>query len=166
MAAYGPCASSKNVASTGPLPSSRVRNTTRRPDRIGGVWVATLTPATSSSERLRRRKQVARPGDAELAQHRGVELHDVAADVEAEDLQLGADAFGTGHLREPGGLGDRRGVAEVEGELDRVDRSDRQRGLGLHRRQHPRVVEVAASRVQVAFRVRRKTVSAPANPGD
>jgi hypothetical protein len=27
---------------------------TRRPDRIGGVWVATLTPATSSSALLRR----------------------------------------------------------------------------------------------------------------
>ena len=54
VAAYGPWASSKNVASTGPVPSSRVRKTTRRPDRIGGVWVATLTPATSSSALLRR----------------------------------------------------------------------------------------------------------------
>ena len=36
-----------------PLPSSRVTNTTRRPDRIGGVWVATLTPATSTSAPLR-----------------------------------------------------------------------------------------------------------------
>ena len=26
---------------------------TRRPERIGGVWVATLTPATSSSDLLR-----------------------------------------------------------------------------------------------------------------
>ena len=54
MAAYGPCTSSKNVASTGPVASSRVRKTTRRPERIGGVWVATLTPATSRSARLRR----------------------------------------------------------------------------------------------------------------
>ena len=30
---------------------------TRRPDRIGGVWVATLTPATSSSDLLRRRSR-------------------------------------------------------------------------------------------------------------
>ena len=53
VAAYGPWASSKNVASTGPVASSRVRKMTRRPDRIGGVWVATLTPATSSSDLLR-----------------------------------------------------------------------------------------------------------------
>ena len=57
MAAYGPCASSKKVASIGPVPSSRVRKTTRRPDRIGGVWVATLTPATSSSAWVRRRSR-------------------------------------------------------------------------------------------------------------
>ncbi len=57
VAAYGPWTSSKNVASTAPVASSRVRNTTRRPDRIGGVWVATLTPATSSSLRLRRARR-------------------------------------------------------------------------------------------------------------
>src|SRR5919107_1207362 len=54
VAAYGPWTSSKNVASTGPVESSRVRKITRRPERIGGVWVATLTPATSSSDVLRR----------------------------------------------------------------------------------------------------------------
>ena len=57
MVAQGPWASSKKVASTGPVPSSRVRNTTRRPERTGGVWVATLTPATRSSARLRRRSR-------------------------------------------------------------------------------------------------------------
>ncbi len=60
VAAYGPWTSSKKVASTGPVESSRVRNTTRRPERTGGVWVATFTPATSTSDWLRRAQQVAR----------------------------------------------------------------------------------------------------------
>ena len=60
VAAYGPWTSSKNVASTGPVASSRVRKTTRRPDRIGGVWVATLTPATRISLRLRARRSQCR----------------------------------------------------------------------------------------------------------
>ena len=51
--AYGPWTSSKKVASTGPVESSRVRNTTRRPERTGGVWVATLTPPAQTVERLR-----------------------------------------------------------------------------------------------------------------
>ena len=53
VAAYGPCASSKKVASTGPVESSRVRKITRRPERTGGVCVATLTPATRISAWLR-----------------------------------------------------------------------------------------------------------------
>ena len=53
MAAQGPWASSKNVAPIGPIASSRVTTMTRRPERTGGVWVAALTPATSTSERLR-----------------------------------------------------------------------------------------------------------------
>ena len=53
MAAYGPWTSSKKVQSEGPVPSSRVRKTTRRPERTGGVCVATLTPATHTSLRLR-----------------------------------------------------------------------------------------------------------------
>ena len=55
--AYGPCTSSKKVASTGPVASSRVTKTTRRPDRMGGVWVATFTPATSTSCWLRQRSR-------------------------------------------------------------------------------------------------------------
>ncbi len=50
MAAYGPWTSSKNVASLGPVPSSKVKKTTRRPERIGGVWVATLAPAIIISD--------------------------------------------------------------------------------------------------------------------
>jgi error-prone DNA polymerase len=46
-------ASSKKVASSGPVASSSVTKMTRRPERIGGVWVATFTPATSTSCRLR-----------------------------------------------------------------------------------------------------------------
>lgn len=42
------CESSKNARSTRPVPSSRVEKMTRRPERIGGVWVAALAPATST----------------------------------------------------------------------------------------------------------------------
>lgn len=48
------CASSKNVESEQPVPSSRLTNTTRLPDRIGGVCVATRTPATIISVLLGR----------------------------------------------------------------------------------------------------------------
>ena len=92
VAAYGPWASSKKVASTGPVASSRVRKTTRRPQRTGGVWVATFTPATSTSAlRPRRRSRSrARASTREGVEHRDVEVDDVAADVEAEHLELGA----------------------------------------------------------------------------
>lgn len=36
--------SSKNARSTRPVPSSRVVKMTRRPERMGGVWVAALAP--------------------------------------------------------------------------------------------------------------------------
>ncbi len=42
------CESSKKARSTRPVPSSRVEKMTRRPERIGGVWVAALAPATST----------------------------------------------------------------------------------------------------------------------
>ena len=48
----------------------------------------------------------------------------MAADVEAEDLQLGAHPVLRRHLGQPGD-GLLRLVAEVEGELDRVDRPRR-----------------------------------------
>lgn len=40
--------SSKKARSTRPVPSSRVVKTTRLPERMGGVWVAALAPATST----------------------------------------------------------------------------------------------------------------------
>ncbi|CAM3532576.1 hypothetical protein MIFL109517_00005 [Micrococcus flavus] len=47
-------ASVKKEASTQPVPSSTERNTTRLPERMGGVWVATRTPATSTRDWVRR----------------------------------------------------------------------------------------------------------------
>ncbi len=40
--------SSKKARSTRPVPSSRVVKMTRLPERMGGVWVAALAPATST----------------------------------------------------------------------------------------------------------------------
>ncbi len=48
MCAHASCESSKNARSTSPVPSSRVEKMTRLPERIGGVWVAALAPATST----------------------------------------------------------------------------------------------------------------------
>ena len=67
-------------------------------------------------------QQVARAGDAERLEHRGVEVDDVPARVEAEHLELGADPLGVGHLRQPAGRDLARRVAEVEGELRRRGR--------------------------------------------
>ncbi len=52
--AQRPWLSSKNARSDRPVGSSRVAKMTRLPERIGGVWVATLTPATSTVEPCRR----------------------------------------------------------------------------------------------------------------
>ena len=43
-------ASVKKEASMQPVPSSTEMNTTRLPERMGGVWVATRTPATSTRD--------------------------------------------------------------------------------------------------------------------
>ncbi len=48
MCAQASWESSKKARSTRPVPSSRVEKMTRLPDRIGGVWVAALAPATST----------------------------------------------------------------------------------------------------------------------
>ena len=159
VAAYGPCASSKNVASTGPLPSSRVRNTTRRPDRIGGVWVATLTPATSSSERLRRRQQVARPGDAERraasarrSRRRGwltsrPRISSSARTRSAPDISGSPDASAIA------GVSPRSRVSWTAS-----TGSTGSAAWDCIAASTPRVVEAAPCRVQVALRVRRKPV--------
>ena len=106
---------------------------TRRPERIGGVWVATLTPATRISARLRQPHQSRGTGDAERGEERLVAVEHVPARVETEHLELGAHLLGDRHLRQPA---DRRlvgCVAEVERELH-VDRSHGSGGLRLRRR--------------------------------
>ena len=75
-------------------------------------------------------EQVLAAGGAELVEEGGVGVDDVAADVEAEDLELGAHAvlgvISGSPLTGLAGL-----VAEGEGELDRVDRPRRRGVLGL-----------------------------------
>ena len=100
--------------------SSRVRKTTRRPDRIGGVWVATLTPATSSSARLRWASRSRLRVTPERLQHRGVELDHVGAGVQAEHLELGAAPARRRSSRAARWPGRVRGVAQVQGQLDRL----------------------------------------------
>src|SRR3954463_14477712 len=124
VAAYGPWASSKKVASAQPVPSSRVTKTTRRPERIGGVWVATLTPATSTSASLRqgsislpRAGPPARRDGAQLAEEPPVEVDDVPAGVQAEHLQLGADQLGVGELGQPAAVGPVGGRSVVVGHV-------------------------------------------------
>lgn len=64
--------------------------------------------------------EVAGPGSFQGLQQGGVEVEDVAAGVQAEDVEFGADAFGAGHLGQPGQddlVGD---IAQVEGHLHRL----------------------------------------------
>src|SRR3954467_8231617 len=92
-------------------------NTTRRPERIGGVWVATLTPATSTSARLRPRGRArarghpsaakddpdrAGTGDRERGEERLVAGEDVARGVQPEHLELRAFLLGHRHLPQTG----------------------------------------------------------------
>jgi hypothetical protein len=80
-------------------------------------------------------EDLGRPGHPEGVEHRPVEVDDVGARVEAEDVELGADAFRAGHLGQSGALLEPGRVAEVEGQLDRLGGcgDDRLRGLGLSR---------------------------------
>ena len=130
---------------------------TRRPDRIGGVWVATLTPATSSSDLLRRREQVAccgrrraRRGTRRRSRRRAGWRRGRGSPARPHPL-LG------GHLRQPGHLALARLVAEVEGELDRVDRRRRRRSPWTGRRPWPRPRRRRAG----AARGRRRVVAGP-----
>ena len=78
-------------------------------------------------------EQVAAAGHLERIEERGVGRDRVLADVEAQDLQLGAHPLPRGHLRQPGRPLPRpaRLVAELQRELDR---------LGLdHRPRRPRL---------------------------
>ena len=108
------------------------------------------------------REHVAAAGHAERVEHRRVEVHDVSARVEPEDVELGPHLLGRGHLRQadPGhevGL-----VAEVEGDAAVEVVADRQveeleRGLvavqhhahravadGMHRDLQPAPVDLGA----------------------
>lgn len=76
-------------------------------------------------------QQVAGPGHPERVEHRGVEVDDVPARVEAEHLELGPDPFGAGHLGQAARRGQARSVAEVEGELGGHGSCDGSRPLGL-----------------------------------
>ncbi len=57
------------------------------------------------------------PGHPERVEHRGIEVDDVPAGVEAEHLELGPDPLGAGHLGQSARRGEPWGVTEVEGEL-------------------------------------------------
>ena len=82
-------------------------------------------------------QQVAAAGHPELVEERGVGVDDVPAGVEAEDLELGPHPLLGRHLGQPGHLALGRRVAELEGELDRVDRRRRRGRLRLRRRARP-----------------------------
>ena len=84
------CASWKKVASTQPVPSSTLMKTTRRPPRMGGVWVATRIPATSTSRSVAQAQQILGRRDAQFCQQRRVAFHQVGADVERQQVQFGA----------------------------------------------------------------------------
>ena len=144
VAAYGPWTSSKKVASTGPVASSRVRKTTRRPSPDRRGLGRDLDPGDPHLAAAAAAEQVPAADHPERVEHRAVELDDVRRGVEAEDVELGPDPLGAGHLGQAGAGRELGPVAEVEGELDRLvgGRDDRSGRLRLRRR--PLAHQVAA----------------------
>lgn len=75
--------SSKKARSTRPVPSSSVVKMTRLPERIGGVWVAALAPATSTVSPCRvsrSRRADTTPNSSRNARWSSIRLREVSMD--------------------------------------------------------------------------------------